>query len=99
MSSLLTETQVARATKVKITNDSIIVDLEDGRTISAPLSWYPRLHLGTSKERENWRLIGQGEGIHWPDLDGDIRVENLLAAKHSKESQSSFKKWLESRSK
>jgi hypothetical protein len=94
----MTETQVAGATKVKTTKDSIIVDLDDGRTITAPLSWYPRLHHGTAKERENWRLIGRGEGIHWPESDEDVSVENLLAAKHSGETPKSFKKWLESRS-
>lgn len=98
MSSLMTESHVSIAIKVETTKDSLIVDLEDGRTISAPLGWYPRLHHGTEKERGNWRLIGKGEGIHWPELDEDISVENLLMAKHSGETQKSFKKWLESRS-
>ncbi len=97
MSSLMIESQVSIALKVETTKDSLIVDLDDGRTISAPLSWYPRLHHGTTKERSNWRLIGKGEGIHWPELDEDISVENLLTAKHSGETQKSFKKWLESR--
>jgi hypothetical protein len=54
------------------------IDLADGRSISAPLAWYPRLDHGTAAERANWRLIGRGEGVHWPDLDEDISVDNLL---------------------
>jgi hypothetical protein len=73
------------------------VDLSDGRTIKIPLSWYPRLEHGTAKERENWRLIGAGTGIHWPDLDEDLSVDDLLAGLRSGESQSSFDDWLASR--
>ena len=91
------ETQVAKAQQVLLTEDSLTVDLVDGRTISVPLAWYPRLFHGTPEERRNWRLIGQGEGIHWPDLDEDISVENLLAGKPSGESQRSLKRWLEDR--
>ena len=76
-----------------------MVELADGRTISAPLGWYPRLQHGTNAERKNWRLVGRGEGIHWPDLDEDISVENILAGKPSGESQSSFQRWLEQRKK
>jgi hypothetical protein len=68
-----------------------------GHTISVPLGWYPRLLHGTPGERNHWRLIGGGEGIHWPDLDEDISVENLLAGKPSGESQRSFKRWLQER--
>jgi len=71
--------------------------LNDGRSISAPLAWYPRRLHGTPEERDNWRLIGNAEGIHWPDLDEDISVENLLLGKPSGESQKSFKKWLQNR--
>jgi hypothetical protein len=91
------ETQVAKAQQVVITEDSLTVDLMDGRTISVPLAWYPRLLHGTPEERRNWRLIGYGEGMHWPDLDEDISVENLLAGKPSGESQRSLKRWLEDR--
>ena len=94
MSTLTAE---ARAQNVAVTDDALAVDLNDGRTISVPLAWYPRLLNGSSAERNNWRLIGDGEGIHWPDLDEDISVENLLAGKPSGESQSSFKRWLASR--
>ena len=94
MSTLTAE---AKAQTVAVTDDTLSVDLSDGRTISVPLAWYPRLLNGTLAERNNWRLIGGGEGIHWPDLDEDVSVENLLAGKPSGESQSSFKRWLESR--
>jgi hypothetical protein len=91
MSSLTSD---VRALKVVITADSLTVDLNDGRSISVPLAWYPRLLHGTPEERSNWRLIGNSEGIHWPDLDEDISVENLLSGKPSGESQDSFKRWL-----
>ena len=83
--------------KVVIRNDSLTVDLSDGRSISVPLVWYPRLLHGTPDERKNWRLIGNAEGIHWPDLDEDISVENLLRGNPSGESEDSFKKWLKGR--
>jgi len=86
-----------RAKNVVVTAGTLTVDLNDGRSISVPLAWYPRLLHGTTEERNNWRLIGNAEGIHWPDLDEDISVENLLAGKRSGESQDSFKKWLEKR--
>ena len=82
------------ANNVVITGDSLTVELNDGRSISAPLAWYPRLLHGTPEEQNNWRLIGNAEGIHWPDLDEDISIENLLLGKPSGESQASFKKWL-----
>jgi hypothetical protein len=69
----------------------------DGRTIIVPLGWYPRLYHGTAKERKHWRLIGQGEGIHWPHLDEDISVVNLLTGRASGESQQSLQRWLERR--
>lgn len=94
MSTLTAE---AKAQNVVVTDDSLTVDLNDGRSISAPLAWYPRLLHGTPAERTNWRLIGDREGIHWPDLDEDISVQNLLLGKASGESQSSFKRWLEGR--
>ena len=82
------------AARVDVNDDTICVELTDGRTISVPAAWYPRLSHGTSEERNNWRLIGSGRGIHWPDLDEDVSVENLLAGKPSAESQPSFKRWL-----
>src|SRR3990172_1158664 len=93
----LTEFQTARALSVRVTEDTLSVDLADGRTVQVPLAWYPRLLHGTRQERNHWRLIGRGVGIHWPDLDEDISVEGLLAGKPSGESQRSFKRWLENR--
>jgi hypothetical protein len=97
MNTSTTDIQRAKAQQVTITEDTITVDLIDGRTISVPLAWYPRLLHGTPAERNRWRLIGGGEGIHWSDLDEDISVENLLAGKPSGESQRSLKQWLEER--
>jgi hypothetical protein len=86
-----------QATAVSVTHEEIAVDLADGRTIIVPLGWYSRLERGTAKERKNWRFIGRGEGIHWPDLDEDISVSSLLAGRPSGESQRSLQRWLESR--
>jgi hypothetical protein len=82
---------------VKVTDDTLTVDLEDGRTISAPLEWYPRLVHGTARERANVE-IGPF-GIHWPDLDEDVSVAGLLAGRPSGETPTSLKKWLDSRGK
>ena len=87
----------AQAADVSITNEEVTVRLVDGRTIIVPLVWYPRLLHGKTKERKNWRFIGEGEGIHWPDLDEDISVRNLLLGQPSGESHESFKRWLSSR--
>jgi hypothetical protein len=91
------EFDIPEAIDVIVSEDSLTVELNDGRTISVPLDWYPRLKYATESERQKWRLIGRGQGIHWEDLDEDISVEGLLAGKPSGESQSSLKKWLESR--
>jgi hypothetical protein len=93
------EIKTSYALDVAVTDEALTVELNDGRTISAPVAWYPRLLHATPKERGNWRLIGKGEGIHWEDLDEDINVEHLLAGHHSGESQASLKRWLESRRK
>src|SRR5712692_4685106 len=97
MPTSTSDLQNVRAVDVKVTEDELSVDLEDGRTLVVPLAWYPRLVHGSKRERMRWRLIGRGLGIHWPDLDEDISVEGLLAGRHSSESQHSFKRWLESR--
>lgn len=81
-----------------IERDTLSVELSDGRTLSAPLAWYPRLVNGSPRERSRWRLVGAGRGIHWPDLDEDISLESLLAGRPSAESQESLKRWLEQRS-
>lgn len=83
--------------RIQTSDDTLTVDRSDGRTISVPLAWYPRLTHATVEERKKWRLIGNGRGIHWSDLDEDISVENLLQGQPSGESQTSLKRWLESR--
>lgn len=80
-----------------ISDDTLTVDLEDGRTIAVPIGWYPRLAYGTPAERDNFQISGAGYGIHWPDLNEDIGVEGLLWGKKSTESQASFEQWLNSR--
>ena len=85
------------AQAVQITEDLLVVELLDARVLSVPLAWFPRLLAGNSAERANWRLVGRGEGVHWPDLDEDIRVDNLLNGARSGESQRSFAQWLASR--
>lgn len=92
------ELLVPNAERVGITKDTLTVDLSDGRTISVPLAWFPRLLQATAQERRHWRLIGKGQGIHWEDIDEDISVEGLLAGRPSGESLSSFKRWMEQRS-
>jgi hypothetical protein len=84
-------------TTIVVTDDTLTVDLSDGRTLSVPLAWFPRLLHGSTAERQHWQLIGQGVGIHWPELDEDISVEGLLAGQPSGESQRSLMRWLESR--
>jgi hypothetical protein len=98
-SSIPTEIAEARAQQVSLTDDALVVDLVDGRTIAIPLTWYPRLAHGSPAERSHWRLIGEGEGMHWPDLDEDISVEGLLAGRRSGETQASLRRWFESRRK
>ncbi len=98
MNSLATKQIEVRAAAVRVRDEALIIDLSDGRTVSAPLAWYPRLLHGTSAERQNHRLIGQGLGVHWPQLDEDISVEGVLAGRPSYESRDSFEKWLDSRS-
>jgi hypothetical protein len=85
------------ATNVIVSDDTLTVDLSDGRTVSVPLAWYPRLLHGTPDERATWQLIGRGEGIHWPQLDEDISVEGLIAGKPSGESQASLARWVATR--
>src|ERR1700680_3671302 len=96
MSTSETQLKEATARRVRI-DDALTVDLSDGRTIAVPLAWFPRLLHGTAAERANWRLIGAGEGIHWPDLDEDIRIASLLAGRRSSETAESLRRWLASR--
>lgn len=97
MAILAVEIDVPNAENVTVTEESLSVDLSDGRTISVPLAWFPRLLHATPDERMNWRLVGKGQGIHWEAIDEDIDVEGMLAGRPSGESQASFKKWLEQR--
>jgi hypothetical protein len=97
MSISAVEIGIPNAENVTVTNDTLSVDLSDGRTISVPLEWFPRLVHATPEERKTWRLIGRGQGIHWEDIDEDISVEGLLAGKPSGESHTSLKKWLNKR--
>ena len=92
-----TEINVPEAMTVSVTEEAIAVQLSDGRDISVPLLWYPRLVHATPEERVHWEFIGGGQGIHWPDLDEDISVEMLLAGRKSGESRQSFKQWLEAK--
>lgn len=92
-----TEVAIPNAQHVSVSDDALTVELEDGRTLAAPLGWYPRLVHAKPEERKRWRLIGQGAGIHWDDLDEDISVEGLLLGKRSGESQQSFQRWLSAR--
>jgi hypothetical protein len=97
MSSSANELTRPLAADVDVSDDELVVHLTDGRSISAPITWYPRLANGTAQERSNWRLIGSGHGVHWPDLDEDISVEALLEGRRSNESSSSLKRWLAGR--
>ena len=99
MSSSTVDTQSPTATAVRVTGDTLSVDLSDGRSISVPIAWFPRLTHASNAERTKWQWIGGGRGIHWPDLDEDISVENLLTGQPSAESQESFKRWLQQRGK
>ena len=82
---------------VSVTDEDLSVDLTDGRSLTVPLVWFPRLMHGTVDERNQWRLIGRGAGIHWPELDEDISLEGLILGRPANESQKSLSRWLESR--
>ena len=88
-----------KATGVSITPDTLTVELDDGRTLSVPLAWYPRLEHATAPEQNHWRLIAGGQGIAWPDIEEDISVESLIAGRPSRETQSSLQRWLDARKK
>ncbi len=97
MTTLRAEIPEPLVDHVAVTDENLGVELTDGRTISVPLAWYPRLLHGTTEERNNCRLIADGEGVHWPDLDEDISAENLVLGKPSGESQHSLRRWLDER--
>lgn len=97
MSTLVVEIEEARASDVTVNEDSLTVDLMDGRTIIAPRAWFPRLWHGTPEERNDFELIGDGTIIHWTQLDEDLSVTGLLAGRKSGESQQSLSKWVSER--
>ncbi len=95
MTTLVRTEIIPEPVDVRVTKDTLCVDLSDGRTISAPIVWFPRLLHGTPKERAKFEL---GHfGVHWPDLDEDISIEGLLHGEKSGESSQSIKRWLEYR--
>ena len=96
MTTLVLETAPV-AVHVTITDDRLIVDLADGRSLLVPLAWYPRLVHGAPAERQHWQLLGEGYAIEWPDLDEHIGIEGLLAGRRSGESPRSFARWLATR--
>ncbi len=98
MSTLVLETEPV-AVSVQLTDDKLIVELADGRSLVVPLSWYPRLLHGTSAEREVWQLLGDGYAIEWPGLDEHIGIEGLVAGRRSGESEESLRRWLAARAK
>ncbi len=97
MNTLAIEIREARVQEVRLEEERLVVDLEDGRSISTPLAWYPRLWYATPQERSHFEIIGEGRYIHWPDLDEDLSITGILAGVRSAESPESLKKWLEGR--
>jgi len=97
MTTLVLETPPTVAA-VTVTDEKLIVDLADGRSLLVPLTWYPRLLHGSPEERRHWELLGNGYAIEWPDLDEHIGIEGLLAGRQSSESQKSLERWLAMRS-
>ena len=97
MTTLILETEPL-ANQVTVTDEWLIVDLVDGRSLSIPLAWYPRLKHASPPERQNWQLLGDGYAIEWIDLDEHIGIEGLLAGRRSSESQRSLDRWLATRS-
>ena len=92
MNSLALEIQEARAQGIQVKEDTLVVDLVDGRTITVPLVWYPRLWYGSENERTHFEIIGDGSYIHWPELDEDLSVAGILAGRRSGEASESLKK-------
>ena len=97
MTTSTSETAMPLATAVEVTDDTLTVELSDARTVSVPLTWYPRLLHATLEERGKWELIAQGEGIHWPGVDEDISVAALIAGRPSGETAASLQRWLAAR--
>jgi len=83
----VTELQAAKAIEVSVTDDTLTVELADGRTLAVPLAWYPRLLNATQQQRDHWEPSGGGYGIHWPDIDEDLSTEGLLRGSPAPKSQ------------
>jgi hypothetical protein len=97
MTTLVIDESSLRAVRAYVTEEALVVDLADGRSVLVPLGWYPRLLQASMEERRQLRLIGSGEGIHWELLDEDISVEGIVAGRRSMESAESFRRWLQAR--
>ncbi len=97
MSTLVIDVESVRADDIEVNDATLVVHLREGRSISVPLAWYPRLWYGTPEEREQFDIIGDGMFIHWPQLDEDLSVAGILAGRRSAESQQSLKRWLAAR--
>ena len=97
MATSIVELEVPGAMGLTVSEDTLTAELSDGRTISVPLAWYPRLIHATPEERGRWELHAAGQHIHWPDLDEDLSVEGLLAGRPSGEGRESFGRWLEAK--
>jgi hypothetical protein len=97
MSTLAVEAQEPRVQEAQIGEETLILELVDGRTVTVPLAWYPRLWYGSQEERSRFEIIGDGSYIHWPELDEDLSVTGILAGRRSGESPESLKKWLAGR--
>ena len=93
MITSMIELEVPAVLNLTADDNTLSVDLDDGRTVAVPLAWFPRLQHASQEERNNWRIIGQGHGLHWDTLDEDISIENLLTGRRSGESQQSFARW------
>lgn len=96
MTTLTLETEPI-ANQVTVTDEKLIVELADGRSLIVPLAWYPRLMSASHEERQNWQLLGDGYAIEWVDLDEHIGIEGLLAGRRSGESYQSFERWIATR--
>lgn len=93
----MAEMVLPRILNVVVTATSIQVDLNDGRTVLLPIGWYPRIEMSDANERARWRLVADGLGVHWEDIDEDLSVENVLLGRPSAESQTSLQAWLSGR--
>jgi len=99
MTTSALELEVPAVQSVSFKGRTLSFHLADGRTVTAPLDWFPRLLNGTARERKNHETIGAGYGVHWPDLDEDISVEGMILGRKSFESDRSFQAWLDRRPK